>query len=94
MTTARRTALAASRRGRRGRLLDPHQAEHELAEAIITLLIAVSRYGTNDRRARPTAKRLATIEHIAMLVVGEIAEHIDNINGKTAARRFKARIGK
>jgi hypothetical protein len=61
MMTRRAPRLPRSR-------LDPAQREHELSEAILTLMVAASRYGGSDTPPRPTAKRLATLQHVTVLV--------------------------
>jgi len=69
--------------------LDPGQRDHELAKALVTLLIAVSRYGTNDKHARPTVERLAVITEIATLLADGVAERISAISGEQAAADFR-----
>lgn len=64
------TATAAAAKRRRGRYLDPGQREYEPAETIVTLIVAVSRYGTDEKRARSTAQRLFTITEITAVVAG------------------------
>ena len=72
--------------------LDPDQRQHEFADALLTLNIAVSRYGSDDRRAQPTARRLAVIAEIAALIANEVAERLGNIAGKEAERKFRKRL--
>jgi hypothetical protein len=54
--------------------LDPGQLEHELSEALITLIIAVSRYGRDDDAPRSTVDRIASLEQIVKLVTDGIEE--------------------
>jgi hypothetical protein len=72
--------------------LDPFQREHELADAILTLMIACSRYGAGDDKPRETGDRLATLEHITGLVTDEVAERVCHLRGKQAATRFRAQL--
>jgi hypothetical protein len=69
--------------------LDPEQREHELADAMLTLLIAVSRYGSGDKRPRPTAKRLATLEQVTALVAAGVGERIRAVRGKKTAANVR-----
>jgi hypothetical protein len=73
---------------------DPGQREHELSEALVTLIIAVSRYGQDDVTPRPTADRLASLERIAILVAEGVEERIANISGAAAARAFRKELGR
>jgi hypothetical protein len=68
--------------------LDPGQREHELA----TVLIAVSRFGSDNKRARLTAARLTTMTNITAEIVGEVTARITQIAGKAAARKFRRDI--
>jgi hypothetical protein len=74
--------------------LDPGQREHELVDALVTLLIAVSRYGNDDANVRPIAERLATIAYITALIADDVARRIGNINGKEAERAFRRRFSR
>ena len=71
---------------------DPGQREHELADALLTLLIACSRYGINDKRPCSTADRLETIERVTHLVADQVAERIRNLRGQQAADQFRAQM--
>jgi hypothetical protein len=72
--------------------LDLGQRDYELAEAITTLLIAVSRYGNDDGEPRPTPARLATLTEVTALVADGVAERVGNINGKDASKQFRKRL--
>jgi hypothetical protein len=74
------------------RCLDPNQRDHELGEALLTLLIAISRYGNNEKVARPTPARLATMEELAVLIVNGVAARLRKIAGEQAEARFRARV--
>ena len=74
--------------------LDPWQREHELSEAVLTLMVAASRYGGGDKRPRPTAKRLATLQHITLLVAHGVAERVHNVLGARAAAAFRKALGR
>jgi hypothetical protein len=74
--------------------LDPDQREHELVEALVTLLIAVSRYGADDKHARPTANRLVVITEIAALLANRVAERAAAIDGKSAAKALRSAPGR
>jgi hypothetical protein len=71
---------------------DPAQREHEVAEALLTLLIAVSRYGT--RKPRKTKARTASLERIVALVVAGVEERVRNIRGNKTATDFRTRLGR
>jgi hypothetical protein len=64
--------------------LDPFQREHEIADALLTLLIAHSRYGVSR-----DADRLPLIEHIVVLLAHEVGERVERMRGKDAARAFR-----
>ena len=67
---------------------EPWQREHELANAVVTLLIAVSRYG-----GRSDADRLAVLQHIA-LVAYELAERVRDVRGVAGAAAFRRALGR
>jgi hypothetical protein len=69
--------------------LDPFQREHEIADALLTLLIAHSRYGVSR-----DADRLGLIAHITILLAHEVGERVHNINGKDAARAFRKALAR
>ena len=71
---------------------DPGQREHELADALVTLIIAVSRYGGSARKPRDTKARLATLQHVTILVADGVAERVGAIGGRRAAAAFRARL--
>lgn len=71
---------------------DPGQREHELADALTTLLIAVSRYGSSARKPRDTKARLDTLQHVTILVADGVTERVAAIGGKRAAAAFRARL--
>jgi hypothetical protein len=73
--------------------LDPGQREYELAEAIMTLIVAASRYAGGNKRPRPTSARLYTMAEITALLADGTAERIGKIKGKAAAKKFRKRIG-
>ena len=69
---------------------DPGQREHELSDALTTLLIAVSRYG-----GRSDADRLELIQHLTVLLAHGIADRVRLMCGTEAASAFrKALAGK
>jgi hypothetical protein len=68
---------------------DPFQREHEIADALLTLLIAHSRYDVSN-----DAGRLGLIQHIALLLVHEIAERVELLRGKDAAKAFRRALGR
>ena len=72
--------------------LDLGQREHELAEALITLLIAVSRYGS--RKPCKAKVRLCSLERIVAQVVDGVEERVRNIRDDKAAAGFRARVGR
>ena len=72
--------------------LDPGQREPELSDALLTLLIAMSRYAGGNKRARPTAARLATMAEVAVRIANGVAERIGKLNGKDAAKEFRRRL--
>ena len=74
--------------------LYPWQREHELAEAILGLMIAISRYGANDDKARDTAERLASLEHITLLVASGVAERVRKLHGKQAETALRKALGR
>jgi hypothetical protein len=74
--------------------LDPFQREHELADAIVTLMIAASRYGDSDEQARDTAERFATLQHVTVLVARDVAERVHALGGKDAAAAFRKTLGR
>ena len=63
-------------------------------EALLTLLIACSRYGINDARPCSTADRLETIERVTHLVADKVAERIRNLRGQHAAKQFRVRLSR
>jgi len=68
---------------------DPFQREHEIADALVTLLIAHSRYGVaND------ADRLGLIQHITIIVAHEVGERVERMHGKDAAKAFRKALGR
>jgi hypothetical protein len=73
--------------------LDPNQREHELADALLTLIIALSRYGDNDQQAQLRA-RLAVIAAIAVQIADEVAARIGKLEGEAAAQQFRGRLGR
>jgi hypothetical protein len=74
--------------------LDPWQREYELSAAILTLMVACSRYGTSDVKPRETEDRLATLQHVTLLVANEVTERVRNIHGKPAAAAFRKALGR
>jgi hypothetical protein len=72
--------------------LDPGQREHDLSEALITLIIAASRYGRDDNAPRSTVDRIASLEQIVALVADGIEERIRNIRGDKAAARIRRKL--
>ena len=62
--------------------LDPFQREHELADAIVTLMIASSRYAADGDR--PTCSR------ITLLVAHAVAERVRDLRGSGGSRIRKA----
>jgi hypothetical protein len=64
--------------------LDPWQREHEMADALLRLLIAHSRYGVER-----DADRLGLMQHIVVLLAQEVAERVERLLGKDAARAFR-----
>jgi hypothetical protein len=61
---------------------------------VLTLVVAASRYGGGDTRARPTAKRLATLQHVTLLVAHEVAERVRALRGNEAAAAFRRALGR
>jgi hypothetical protein len=88
-----RVTPGAHRRARSAGL-DPFQCEHELADAIVTLLIACSRYGNSDEQARDTAERFATLQHVTVLVAHEVAGRVRDLRGEDAAAAFRRALGR
>jgi hypothetical protein len=74
-------------------VLDPGQREHELSEALVTLLIAASRFGDDNDAVRPTADRLDLVAHVTLLVAHEVAERVRALRGKEAAAAFRKALG-
>jgi hypothetical protein len=74
--------------------LDPFQREYELADAIVTLFIACSRYGNSNKQARDTAERFVTLQHVTVLVAHEVAERVYAVRGKDAAAAFRKVLGR
>jgi hypothetical protein len=73
---------------------DPWQREHELSEAILTLLIACSRYGDGDASIRSTEDRLALIQHVTLLLADQVAVRVRCLRGKGAASAFRKALGR
>jgi hypothetical protein len=63
--------------------------EHEMADSVLTLLIAHSRYGANS-----DADRLPLIQHIVVLLAHEVAERVERIRGKDAAKAFRKALSR
>ena len=68
---------------------DPFQREHEIANALLTLLIAHRRFGV-ARDADP----LPLIQHIVALLTHEISERVERMRGKDAARAFRKALAR
>jgi hypothetical protein len=68
---------------------DSFQREHEMCDALLTLLIAHSRYG-----ASTDADRLPLIQHIVTLLAHEVGERVERIRGKDAARAFRKALSR
>src|SRR5262249_42895707 len=68
---------------------DPFQREHEFADALLRLLIAHSRYGASN-----DADRLPLVEYITILLAHEIAERVEQLRGKDAARAFRKTLAR
>ena len=69
--------------------LDPFQRVHEMCGALLTLLVAHSRYATNA-----DADRLGLIQHIVVLLAHEVGERVHHINGKDAAKAFRKALAR
>jgi hypothetical protein len=69
--------------------LDPFQREHELADAIVTLLIACSRYGSKDDDGR-----LDLLAHVTLLVAHAVAERVRDLRGIKAGAAFRKALGR
>ena len=68
---------------------DPFQREHEIADALVTLLIAHSRYGAGS-----DADRLGLIMHITIIIAHEIGERVARLRGNDAARAFRRALAR
>jgi hypothetical protein len=79
-----------------GGTLDPGQREYELADALMTLVIAVSRYNNSAAvdRATPTAERLVFLRRLTTLLAQGVAERVEKLEGKPAAAEFRKGLGK
>jgi hypothetical protein len=69
--------------------LDPFQREHEMADGILRLLIAHSRYGASS-----DADRLPLIQHVVVLLAHEVGERVHNMRGKDAAKAFRKALAR
>jgi hypothetical protein len=63
--------------------------EHEMADSVLTLLIAHSRYGANS-----DADRLPLIQHVVVLLAHEVGERVHNMRGKDAAKAFRKALAR
>jgi hypothetical protein len=72
--------------------LDPCQREHE--HAILTLMIAASRYGASDEQLRDTSERLDALRHITALIAHEVVERVHHLRGMAAAAAFRKALGR
>ena len=68
---------------------DAFMREHEMADSILRLLIAHSRYGANT-----DADRLPLIQHVTVLLAHEVAERVERIRGNDAARAFRRALAR
>jgi hypothetical protein len=69
--------------------LDPFQREHELADAIVTLMIGASRYGSKDDDGR-----LDLLAHVTLLVAHTVAERVRDLRGIKAGAAFRKALGR
>jgi hypothetical protein len=60
-----------------------------MSDALVTLLIALSRYG-----ARSDDQRLPLIQHITVLLAHEVGERVERIRGKDAAKAFRRALAR
>jgi hypothetical protein len=60
-----------------------------MADGILRLLTAHSRYATNA-----DADRLPLIQQFVVLLAREVAERVHNINGKEAGRAFRKALAR
>ena len=65
------------------------QREHELADAVLTLLIAVSRLGSKD-----DADRLAVLEQVAQHLADGVAERVCALRGVEAGQQFRKALAR
>lgn len=68
---------------------DLGQREHELADAVLTLLIAVSRLGSKD-----DADRLAVLEQVAQHLADGVAERVCALRGVEAGQQFRKALAR
>ena len=68
---------------------DLGQREHELADAVLTLLIAVSRFGSKD-----DADRLAVLEQVAQHLADGVAERVCALRGVEAGQQFRKALAR
>jgi hypothetical protein len=69
--------------------LDPFQREHEMCDALLRLLISHSRYGADS-----DGERLPLIQHIVVLLAYEVAERVERMRGKDAAKAFRKALAR
>jgi hypothetical protein len=69
--------------------VEPWQREFELADAVLTLLIAASRCG-----GRSDADRDAILQHVTVLVAARVAERVHRLRGKEAAAALRKALGR
>jgi hypothetical protein len=60
-----------------------------MCDALVTLLIAHSRYGADT-----DAGRLPLIQHIVVLLAHEIGERVERILGRDAAKAFRKALAR
>jgi hypothetical protein len=68
---------------------DPFQRESELADAVLRLLVAHSRYGVST-----DAGRIALVAHITVLLAHKIAKRVEQLRGQDAARAFRRALAR
>ena len=69
---------------------DLGQREHELADAVLTLLIAgLSRLGSKD-----DADRLAVLEQVAQHLADGVAERVCALRGVEAGQQFRKALAR